>query len=206
MFYKVAGFEKCIRTQLLRVTQTFWGGKVLLRNEHTLILGGARSGKSRFGEQMALKLSPSPAYIATARAGDAEMKKRIAAHKSSRSDQFTTIEEPLNLAEAINGAALKHEAILVDCLTLWLSNLMFAEVGAVERGVEELLAVLEKTSAAKVILISNEVGQGIVPDNKLAREFRDQAGLMHQRVASVCKKVVFITAGLPMVLKGSLSS
>ncbi len=176
-----------------------------MRNVHTLILGGARSGKSRFGEQMALKLSPSPAYIATAKAGDAEMKKRIAEHQSCRSSRFTTIEEPLNLAGALTKAALEHEAVLVDCLTLWLSNLMFSEAGAVDEGMEELQAVIEKTTGAQIILISNEVGQGIVPDNKLAREFRDEAGLMHQRIASVCDNVVFVTAGLPMVLKGSLS-
>ena len=176
-----------------------------MRNEHTLILGGARSGKSQFGERLALKLRPSPAYIATARAGDREMKRRIALHQSSRSSRFTTIEEPLNLAEAITKAALEHEAILVDCLTLWLSNLMFSEAGAVEREIQNLLDVLASNNKARIILISNEVGQGIVPDNKLAREFRDNAGLMHQRVASVCRNVVFVTAGLPMVLKGTLS-
>lgn len=175
-----------------------------MQNGHALILGGARSGKSRFGEKVALKLSPSPAYIATANAGDAEMKKRIAEHKSNRSTRFTTFEEPLHLAGAITEAALEHEAILVDCLTLWLSNLMFSEDGAVDEGIKELLAVLKKTSSARIILISNEVGQGIVPDNKLAREFRDEAGLMHQQVASVSENVVFVTAGIPVALKGSL--
>lgn len=177
-----------------------------MRGGHSFILGGTRSGKSRLGEQTALNLSPSPAYIATARAGDAEMKKRIAEHKASRSDKFTTFEEPLDLAKAIRGAALEHDVVLVDCLTLWLSNLMFSEAGPLDKGISELLAVLEKTSTAKIILISNEVGQGIVPDNRLAREFRDNAGLMHQRVASVCENVVFVTAGLPLVLKGAIES
>ncbi len=180
---------------------------------HDLILGGARSGKSGFGEKLALAQAKNPAYIATAQAHDPahdpqkhdlEMRQRIARHRASRSRRFVTIEEPLELGEALMDAAISHDVILVDCLTLWLSNLMAAPEREVKTGVLNLIETLNLLDQSKVILISNEVGQGIVPDNALARRFRDCAGLMHQDLAKVCKNVILVTAGLPLALKGEV--
>jgi adenosylcobinamide kinase / adenosylcobinamide-phosphate guanylyltransferase len=173
-------------------------------NAHTLILGGARSGKSLFGEKLALHYSTRPAYIATAQGGDEEMERRIAVHRKRRGNAFTNVEEPLNLAGSIAKLVDSHEVILVDCLTLWLSNLMFEEDGSATLNIADLLSTLKQTTTSKIILVSNEVGQGIVPDNALARDFRDSAGLLHQQVAAICAEVYFVTAGLPLALKGDL--
>lgn len=165
----------------------------------TLVLGGARSGKSRHAEAM-VESRPDPCvYLATAQAGDSEMAARIAAHRARRGGRWSTIEEPLDVVAALSGACGPDHAVLVDCLTLWLSNLLGAErdVG-IECG--RLLAALPEL-AGPVVFVSNEVGQGVVPDNALARAFVDHAGRLHQDLAAAAQRVVFMTAGLPHELK-----
>jgi adenosylcobinamide kinase/adenosylcobinamide-phosphate guanylyltransferase len=165
----------------------------------TLVIGGARSGKSRYAETLIGVLPPPWVYMATAQPFDDEMTARIAAHRARRGAGWTTVEAPRDLAEAL--AAHRKSPILIDCLTLWLSNLMLADadVGAEIERLERALATL----AAPVILVANEVGSGIVPDNALARRFRDQQGLLNQRIAALADRVVLLVAGLPLVLKGS---
>lgn len=168
---------------------------------HALVLGGARSGKTSFAEAMVLQGAQRPAYLATAQALDGEMRERVRAHRASRSVHFATIEEPLALAEAIRRGAASRDAILVDCLTLWITNLLGAGHN-VANAVEHLADTLQATTECRVVLVSNEVGLGIVPDNALARTFRDLAGAAHQRLAGICDDVYFVVAGLPMTLKG----
>lgn len=168
---------------------------------HTLILGGARSGKTAFSESLALRAGGRTAYLATAEALDAEMADRVSSHRTGRGTRFATIEEPLALAETLRQAAQEYDVILVDCLTLWVTNLLVANEDVASH-VGELAATLMELRTAKVILVSNEVGQGIVPDNAMARTFRDLAGSAHQRIAEICDDVYFIVAGLPMTLKG----
>jgi adenosylcobinamide kinase/adenosylcobinamide-phosphate guanylyltransferase len=165
----------------------------------TLILGGARSGKSAFAERLAGGSGLAVRYVATAQALDEEMRARIEQHRRRRDAAWATIEEPLALAEALARAAGPGRLVLVDCLTLWLSNLMLAgrDVAA-ERA--RLLAGLG-VCRGPVVLVSNEVGQGVVPDNALARRFVDEAGLLHQAVAAVAGRVVLMVAGLPLLLK-----
>jgi adenosylcobinamide kinase/adenosylcobinamide-phosphate guanylyltransferase len=129
------------------------------------------------------------------------MRDRVASHKASRGQQFATIEEPIALAEALVQASAEHDVILVDCLTLWITNLLVANED-VAKHVSELGATLVQLKAAKIVLVSNEVGLGIVPDNAMARTFRDLAGAAHQRLAEICDDVYFVVAGLPMTLKG----
>lgn len=164
----------------------------------TLVLGGARSGKSRYAEALVERL-PARVYLATAEARDGEMADRIARHRARRGAGWSTVEAPVDLAEAVAAAAGPGRAVLVDCLTLWLGNLM--EAGRdidVEAGrLSEALGAV----AGPVVLVSNEVGHGIVPDNALARRFRDHAGRLHQAVAAVAASVVFVAAGLPVALK-----
>lgn len=163
----------------------------------TLVLGGARSGKSRYAEQR-LQTMPGPyIYVATAESGDAEMAERIARHQERRGPSWRTVEEPLELTGTLdlhNGSA-----ILVDCLTLWLSNVMFADRD-VEDSISELTQTLRRADGS-VVLVSNEVGYGIVPENAIARAFRDYAGWMHQEIAAVAQSVVLVTAGIPQDLK-----
>jgi adenosylcobinamide kinase/adenosylcobinamide-phosphate guanylyltransferase len=161
----------------------------------TLVLGGARSGKSRYAEALLTARPPPWTYVATAQAFDDEMRQRVAAHREARAEGWVTIEEPLDLPGALQGAA----PVLVDCLTLWLTNVMLAGRD-VDADVAALLAALAARTAPSV-LVSNEVGLGIVPDNALARRFRDAAGLLHQRVAAQADRVVFMVAGLPLVVK-----
>ena len=165
-----------------------------------LVVGGARSGKSSFAQRLAEENEGALVYLATAQAFDAEMVERIARHRSDRSAQWQTVECPLNLADAISANQKGGRTILVDCLTLWLSNLMLGEHD-VAKAVSTLVATL-KTSARTVILVSNEVGQGLVPDNALARRFRDEAGWLNQAIARAADDVWFVTAGLPQQLKG----
>ena len=165
----------------------------------TLVLGGARSGKSRFAERMVLEPDAEPVYLASAIAGDAEMAERIERHRQDRGTRWHTVEEPLALTERLAEAAAVDRAILVDCLTLWLSNLMQAERD-VERETERLVRTLPELPG-RIVLVSNEVGLGIVPDNPLARRFRDAAGRLHQSVAAVAQSVLFVAAGLPLILK-----
>ena len=165
----------------------------------TLVLGGARSGKSRHAEGLVESQPGACIYLATAQAGDGEMAARIAAHRARRDERWTTVEEPLDLAAALGQACGPDRAVLVDCLTLWLSNLLGAG-RPVAAECEGLLAALPGL-AGPVILVSNEVGQGVVPDNALARTFVDHAGRLHQDLAAVAQRVVFMTAGLPRELK-----
>jgi adenosylcobinamide kinase/adenosylcobinamide-phosphate guanylyltransferase len=165
----------------------------------TLVLGGARSGKSRYAEQ-AVMASPAPwVYVATAEPFDAEMRARIAEHRSRRGGQWQTIEAPLDLVGAIAGAPASA-TVLVDCLTLWLNNLMFNN-----RDIDADTQRLEATLVARkapAVLVSNEVGSGIVPDNAEARRFCDLQGRLNQRIAARADRVVLLVAGLPMVVKG----
>jgi adenosylcobinamide kinase / adenosylcobinamide-phosphate guanylyltransferase len=165
----------------------------------TLVLGGARSGKSRYAEGLLTAL-PSPwIYVATAEARDAEMAERIAAHRARRGTGWQTIEAPHDLALAIE-AAPAGASVLVDCLTLWLSNRMLAEVD-VDTEIGHLEAALDRR-AGPVVLVSNEVGFGIVPDSALARRFRDLQGRLNQRIAARADRVVLVVAGLPLIMKG----
>lgn len=165
----------------------------------TLILGGARSGKSRFAESL-IAASPGPwVYLATGESGDAEMAARIRNHRARRGDDWRTVEEPLDLAGALGRATGKGRAILVDCLTLWISNLMAAGRD-VALETERLIATLPRISTP-IVFVANEVGLGIVPDNALARAFRDEAGRVNQAIAAVADRVYFVAAGLPLVMK-----
>lgn len=163
----------------------------------TLVLGGARSGKSAYAEGL---LAGAPAlYLATAQALDGEMAERIAHHAARRGPGWTTREEPLDLPGALAAALDPARPVLVDCLTLWLSNLMFAQRD-IDAETQRLCAVLENP-AGPVVLVSNEVGMGLVPETPLGRRFRDHQGRLNQRVAHICRRVVFVAAGLPLILK-----
>ena len=168
---------------------------------HVLVLGGARSGKTGLAERLAMRAGETPLYLATAQALDAEMRDRVKLHQQQRHKRFATLEEPLALSTALKAAAKRHDVILVDCLTLWITNLLVANHNVAE-AVDELAAALPQIDTARIILVSNEVGLGIVPDNAMARMFRDLAGSAHQRLAEICGEVHFIVAGLPMTLKG----
>jgi len=170
----------------------------------TLVLGGARSGKSTHAEKLATGslhgALPQPAvYIATAQAGDVEMATRIAAHRTRRGSNWSTIEEPLKLDAALDSAAAHGRPVLVDCLTLWLTNVMLAG-GDVDESTDELMRTLEDL-AVPVVFVSNEVGLGIVPDTPLGRAFRDAQGRLNMRVAACADRVILMTAGLPLTLK-----
>ncbi len=171
-----------------------------------LILGGAKSGKSDLALALAESLGGRPVFLATARAGDPEMAQRIARHQARRGPAWQTVEEPLDLVPALE----KHDALdavlLVDCLTLWLSNLLAGEAMTPDQaaGRVEALAALIPRLSADLILVANEVGLGIVPHNPLARAFRDLAGSCNQRLAQAAATVVLVTAGLPLALKGAL--
>jgi adenosylcobinamide kinase/adenosylcobinamide-phosphate guanylyltransferase len=173
-----------------------------MSGRHVLVLGGARSGKTAFAERLAMGAGVRPVYLATAEALDSEMRERVESHRRQREGRFATVEEPLALARAIDDAAAKHDVILVDCLTLWITNLLGAGRDVAE-AVEQLATALTRIESARVILVSNEVGLGIVPDNALARTFRDLAGSTHQRLAEICDDVYFVVAGLPMTFKGT---
>jgi adenosylcobinamide kinase/adenosylcobinamide-phosphate guanylyltransferase len=165
----------------------------------TLVLGGARSGKSRYAERLVEGTAFCGTYCATAEAGDAEMAERIAAHRARRGPFWRTIETPLALAPTILNEAARERPLLVDCLTLWLSNLLLAgrpidaEAGALCGALRE--------AAGPVVLVANEVGMGLVPETPLGRRFRDAAGCLNQQVAALADRVVFVAAGLPLVLK-----
>ena len=163
----------------------------------TLILGGARSGKTTHALRLAEASTGGLVMIATAQALDDEMAERIARHQAERGRRWRTLEAPLDLVGAL-AEVRPGETAVVDCLTLWVSNLMFAERD-IEEDTRGLIAAL---AGREVILVSNEVGLGIVPDNALARRFRDEAGRLNQRIAAAADRVLFIAAGLPMLLKG----
>jgi adenosylcobinamide kinase/adenosylcobinamide-phosphate guanylyltransferase len=164
-----------------------------------LVLGGARSGKSTYAERIVLASAPTALYLATGTAGDGEMAERIREHRARRGDAWSTVEEPLDLGGALVRLARPDRPILVDCLTLWLSNLLHADA---DIGAEtERLATLVPRLAGPVVFVSNEVGLGIVPDNALARAFRDHAGRLNQAIAAAADAVVLLAAGLPLQLK-----
>lgn len=170
----------------------------------TLILGGARSGKSRYAEQLALNSQKSVVYIATAQAHDAEMQTRIVHHQASRPAEWLTIEEPLALAAPLETYAQPESIVLVDCLTLWLTNLLCLE-DSEQRLKTELTALYQVLPRLKgeIILVSNETGLGVVPLGELTRRYVDEAGRMHQCLAAQMQRVIFMIAGLPRVLKAS---
>ena len=167
----------------------------------TLVLGGAASGKSRFAQALAERAAGSLLYVATAHAGDEEMGLRIARHQQARGERWHTLEAPLDLT-AVAPAAAGHAAVLVDCVTLWLTNLLLAggSAAAAWPAVDAFVASLVDVSTP-LILVSNEVGQGIVPEHALARAFRDLAGEVNQRLAARADRVWLVTAGLPLQLK-----
>jgi adenosylcobinamide kinase/adenosylcobinamide-phosphate guanylyltransferase len=169
----------------------------------TYISGGSRSGKSSRALELARAFTGAKAFIATAQALDREMGERIARHRRERGDEFLTVEEPLDLAAALKRLPAGVEVAVVDCLTLWLSNLLFRHGDQMETcpEMEAFLAALDGPGCA-LILVSNEVGMGIVPADPLSRRFRDLAGRLNQRVAARADRVLFMVSGLPLVVKG----
>lgn len=166
----------------------------------TLILGGARSGKSQYARQLAESLRAERVFVATAEALDDEMANRISRHIAERGESWTTVEAPLEINACIRQYAAVNRVTLVDCLTLWLSNLMRANFD-IDRKVDELVETLD-IQTTPLLLVSNEVGMGIVPESPLGRAFRDAHGRMNQKVAAACDNVRFVAAGLPLTLKG----
>ena len=165
----------------------------------TLVLGGVRSGKSRHAERLVLGSGLAPVYVATAEALDDEMAARIAEHRARRGANWRTIEEPLDLVGTLRRECAEGRAILVDCLTLWLTNLMVAQRPA-RAEIEGFVATLPYLNGV-LVLVSNEVGLGVVPADAMARAFIDDAGWLHQRIAEQADLVVFMAAGLPLHLK-----
>ncbi len=166
-----------------------------------LVLGGARSGKSRYAQRLAEASGRHPVLIATAETHDAEMALRIARHAALRDARWSLVEEPAALAEALRREARKHRIVVVDCATLWLSNLLLQDAD-VATATQELAQGVAGLSGP-VIFVSNEVGAGIVPENPLARAFRDAQGLLNQALAEACEAVVLLNAGIALCLKPS---
>ncbi|WP_044100450.1 bifunctional adenosylcobinamide kinase/adenosylcobinamide-phosphate guanylyltransferase [Acinetobacter pittii] len=167
-----------------------------------LILGGARSGKSRLAEQTAIDRQLAVTYVATAQALDSEMQSRITHHQNQRPSHWSLVEEPLFLAKTLQKIDRPNQIILVDCLTLWLTNLLLLEDQNVQQlECEQLLKVLP-TLQSEIILVSNETGLGVVPLGEISRRFVDEAGRLHQSLGQIADKVVFCVAGFPMILKG----
>jgi adenosylcobinamide kinase/adenosylcobinamide-phosphate guanylyltransferase len=171
-----------------------------------LVLGGARSGKSRYAERQACALDQKVIYIATCIPCDDEMRQRINRHRQDRPGHWRTIEEPVHLGQVIHQYQQPGHCLLIDCLTLWLSNILFSSTGEITPSVfqQEKAALLTALSASTgdIILVSNEVGQGIVPIDPNTRRFVDEAGWLHQDIAQISGKVTLVSAGLPLRLKG----
>lgn len=165
-----------------------------------LILGGARSGKSRLAEARAKASGKSVAYVATAQARDQEMADRIRRHQEQRPADWQLIEEPVALADVLRTHSAEDTCVLVDCLTLWMTNLLLAEPGTLERELNAFYKALDDLPG-ELILVSNEVGWGIVPMGELSRQFQDQAGWLHQRLGEICDQVTLTVAGIPMEIK-----
>jgi len=165
----------------------------------TLVLGGARSGKSRYAEDLTMLLPPPWVYIATAQGLDEEMRQRIAEHRRRRGGEWRTIEAPLDLAGAIRDAKKEGHAVLVDCLTLWITNLWLTQMD--QRAEEARLKAALNRAALPIVLVSNEVGLGIVPETELGRALRDEIGSLNQRFAALADRVILLVAGLPIVVK-----
>ncbi len=173
-----------------------------------LVVGGARSGKSRYAEELIKRFPPPYVYVATAQALDEEMRRRVEDHQSRRGTIWQTIEAPLELVEQLDGLRGKGLPVLVDCLTLWLTNLMLQSPEAVDTAalqVERLCDIIRAVDYP-LVLVSNEVGSGIVPVNAMARAFRDLAGKTNQQVAAACAGATLVVAGLPVALKRSRRS
>jgi adenosyl cobinamide kinase/adenosyl cobinamide phosphate guanylyltransferase len=188
-----------VAAQVVHVGGSVFAGLVITSEPSllTLVLGGVRSGKSRYAEGLLVRHAPPWIYVATAHAFDEEMRVRIAAHRVRRNEGWRTVEAPVDLAGAIAGEP--ERPVLVDCLTLWLTNLVLGG-----HDIEAAIASLEVALGGRLaptVLVSNEVGLGIVPETPLGRSFRDQAGVLNQRVAARADRVVFMIAGLPMTLK-----
>ncbi|HSH26815.1 MAG TPA: bifunctional adenosylcobinamide kinase/adenosylcobinamide-phosphate guanylyltransferase [Wenzhouxiangella sp.] len=168
----------------------------------TLILGGVRSGKSRLAERLAFESGLPVTYVATATVGDYEMRARIAAHHARRPAIWSVVEEPRALAATLHSHAAQDHCLLVDCLTLWLTNLLIAEApSSLERERAALLDTLPSLPG-RLILVSNETNMGVMPMGELTRRYCDEAGRLHQDLAQVCERVILTVAGLPHVLKG----
>ncbi|WP_341676012.1 bifunctional adenosylcobinamide kinase/adenosylcobinamide-phosphate guanylyltransferase [Niveibacterium sp. SC-1] len=168
-----------------------------------LVLGGARSGKSRHASERANASGLPVIYVATAQGLDEEMRARIAQHKAERPAAWKTIEAPLDLPRALVALVRPGRCVLVDCLTLWLSNVMLAageDTARRDAEIDALLGALARVQG-RIIVVSNEVGMGLVPDTPLGRAFRDEQGRLNQKVAALARRVVFVAAGLPLLLK-----
>jgi len=168
-----------------------------------LVLGGARSGKSRTALEVCNSLNRRCIFLATAQALDEEMEERINRHRAERSKEWLTVEEPLDVAARIREFDNRDTAILLDCLTLWLSNLYMRygeERKSIEKAIENMVEAFSKIQGV-LVLVSNEVGSGIVPEDRLSRDFRDQMGSLNRRIAHLARKVIVVMAGLPLVLK-----
>jgi len=180
-------------------------GVLFLIMKITFVIGGARSGKSSVALKEASMLKGQKAYIATAQALDKEMKERIEKHKKERGADWDTYEEPLKVVDLISKLKNKHEVVLLDCLTIWLSNTILGN-SDIKMEMERMIAALKNLQLAtcnlqRIFIISNEVGMGIVPENELARRFRDMAGQLNQKIAETADEVYLVTAGIPMKIK-----
>lgn len=167
----------------------------------TLILGGARSGKSQLAEDMAKRGGREVHYVATAEIWDEEMRQRVLAHQAQRPEHWPTHHAPNELTQTLVEQAHESRCLLVDCLTLWLSNQLLRDDEVQrQKAISELLEALPSLPG-QILLVSNEVGLGIVPEHPLGRRFRDEAGRLHQRIASLCDQVIFTVSGMPLVMK-----
>ena len=171
--------------------------------ENMLVTGGCRSGKSRFALAYANKRFRNKVFLATAKAFDDEMEKRISAHKEARGPEWTTIEEPTELAKVVTSLETDYEIVLIDCMTLWLSNLLMGgkDESEIFSRVDAFIETIQKVPQS-ILMVSNEVGYGIVPENKIARQFRDIMGTVNQRLAAGSDVVVWTVAGIPQIIKG----
>ncbi len=167
----------------------------------SFILGGARSGKSRYALEFGESLSGDRVFVATAQGFDEGMRERIGRHREDRDASWRTVEEFVEIWDVIERECREGRVVVLDCLTLWLNNLMLFERD-VDADIDRLVSVLEGGVEGELVLVSNEIGLGLVPDTELGRDFRDAHGRMNQRVAAVCDRVLFMVAGLPVVVKG----
>ncbi|MEN8293306.1 bifunctional adenosylcobinamide kinase/adenosylcobinamide-phosphate guanylyltransferase [Acinetobacter radioresistens] len=166
-----------------------------------LILGGARSGKSRLAEKIALESGLNVVYIATAQPLDEEMQERILHHQESRPREWQVIEEPLYLSEKLQEIDAQNQLILIDCLTLWMSNLLLQDASELQMSQCQKLLTILPNLKSEVILVSNETGLGVVPMGNISRKFIDESGRLHQQIGQIAQKVVFCVAGFPIILK-----
>ena len=166
-----------------------------------LILGGARSGKSRLAEKIALESGLNVIYIATAQPLDEEMQERILHHQESRPREWQVIEEPLYLSEKLQESDAQNQLILIDCLTLWMSNLLLQDASELQMSQCQKLLTILPNLKSEIILVSNETGLGVVPMGNISRKFIDESGRLHQQIGQIAQKVVFCVAGFPIILK-----